>query len=149
VRGKKVYWRHRSFYGSRPLDRPLWYALNQCGGRTAWAEGFAAWAHYVAEEKAGKALHEPHVASVVESLRVALASQGWLADTPRAAASLAEPETVSDLSDGASSASSAGTAGIEPMPDVEMVYAPAEDDQETAPDAYDANTDPILRRELF
>lgn len=34
------------------------------------------------------------------------------------------------------------------MPDVEMVYAPAEDDQETAPDAYDANTDPILRREL-
>lgn len=89
------------------------------------------------------------MASVVESLRVALASQGWLADTPRAAASLAEPETVSDLSDGASSASSAGTAGIEPMPDVEMVYAPAEDDQETAPDAYDANTDPILRRELF
>jgi hypothetical protein len=26
----------------RPLDRPLWYALHQCGGRAAWAEGFAA-----------------------------------------------------------------------------------------------------------
>ena len=25
----------------RPLDRPLWYALNQCGGRAYWAEAVA------------------------------------------------------------------------------------------------------------
>ena len=25
----------------RPLDRPLWYALNQCGGRASWAEAVA------------------------------------------------------------------------------------------------------------
>ena len=49
------------FLWLRPLDRSLWYALNQCGGRAAWAEGFAAWAHYAAEEKAKKALAEPHI----------------------------------------------------------------------------------------
>ena len=46
------------FLWLRPLDRPLWYALNQCGGRAAWAEGFAPWAHYMAEEKEGKILSE-------------------------------------------------------------------------------------------
>ena len=68
------------FLWLRPLDRPLWYALNQCGGNTAWAEGLAAWAHYAAEEKAGKSLDKPHIAKAVHSLREALAEQGWLID---------------------------------------------------------------------
>jgi hypothetical protein len=66
------------FLWLRPLDRPLWYALSQCGGRTAWAEGFAAWAQYAAEEKAGKALSEPHLTQAVTALREALSAQGWL-----------------------------------------------------------------------
>jgi hypothetical protein len=70
------------FLWLRPLDRSLWYALHHCGGRAAWAEGFAAWAHYTAEEKAGKALLEPHVALAVASLREALNAQGWLTDKP-------------------------------------------------------------------
>ncbi len=37
------------FLWLRPVDRPLWYALSQCGGRTAWAESLAAWTHYQAE----------------------------------------------------------------------------------------------------
>ena len=65
----------------RPLDRPLWYALNQCGGRTGWAEALAPWAHYAAEEKAGKALTEPQVHAAVLSLRAALDAQGWLCST--------------------------------------------------------------------
>ena len=68
------------FLWLRPLDRPLWYALNQCGGNTAWAEGLAAWAHYAAEEKAGTSLNKPHIAKAVHSLREALAEQGWLID---------------------------------------------------------------------
>ena len=68
------------FLWLRPLDRPLWYALNQCGGNTAWAEGLAAWAHYAAEEKAGNSLNKPHIAKAVHSLREALAEQGWLID---------------------------------------------------------------------
>ena len=70
------------FIWLRPLDRSLWYALHQCGGRAAWAEGFAAWAHYAAEEKAGKALSDPHVAPAVASLRDSLNAQGWLTDKP-------------------------------------------------------------------
>lgn len=42
------------FLWLRPLDRALWYALNQCGGRTAWVESLAPWAHYKAEEQAGR-----------------------------------------------------------------------------------------------
>lgn len=30
------------FLWLRPLDRPLWYALNQCGGRAAWGRRFCA-----------------------------------------------------------------------------------------------------------
>lgn len=67
----------------RPLDRPLWYALNQCGGRTGWAEALASWAHYAAEEKAGKALSEPQVQVAVSSLRAALDAQGWLVNTTK------------------------------------------------------------------
>ena len=66
------------FLWLRPMDRPLWYALNQCGGRAAWAEGFAPWAHYMAEEWAGKALAVPCLDEAVASLRDALDSQGWL-----------------------------------------------------------------------
>jgi len=103
------------FLWLRPLDRPLWYALNQCGGRVAWAEGFAAWAHYVAEGKAGKALHEPHVAPAVVSLRDALAGQGWLADTSRVViVPQSEPETAPNS--GESPAPVSSNAEIEPMP---------------------------------
>ena len=70
------------FIWVRPVDRPLWYALNQCGGRTAWAEGFAAWAHYAAEEKAGKTSREMRTAHAVARLRATLAAQGWLTDMP-------------------------------------------------------------------
>lgn len=68
------------FLWLRPLDRPLWYALNQCGGRAAWAEGFAPWAHYTAEEKERKTLTKPHVAPAVASFREALTAQGWLTE---------------------------------------------------------------------
>ncbi len=67
------------FLWLRPLDRPLWYALNQCGGRAAWAEAFASWAHYSAEEKAGHAVLEASTAHAVQRLKDTLATQGWLA----------------------------------------------------------------------
>ena len=66
------------FIWLRPLDRPLWYALNQCGGRAAWTEALAAWAHFQAEEHAGKTLSAPHIDAAVESLKNSLESQGWL-----------------------------------------------------------------------
>ena len=123
------------FLWLRPLDRPLWYALNQCGGRAAWAEGFASWAHYMAEEKAKQALQEPHILPAIASLRDSLSSQGWFPDTARA---IFVPQDHSNV--GTSSVSS---AEIEPVPD--MVYAQAEDD----PEEYDANEDEQLALEQF
>ena len=71
------------FLWLRPLDRPLWYALNQCGGRAAWAEGFAAWAHYAAEEKAGETLREARMTHAVARIKDSLAEQGWLTEMPK------------------------------------------------------------------
>lgn len=121
------------FLWLRPLDRPLWYALNQCGGRAAWAEGFAPWAHYTAEEREGKALAEPHVAPAVASIREALSAQGWLTEifVPPA-----ESANTKSSPDGSTQASSP----IESPPD--MVVADAEDDPE-----YDANEDPSLAQQ--
>lgn len=65
------------FLWLRPMDRPLWYALNQCGGRVAWAESLAPWAHFQAEELTKSALSEANVKAAVSSLEKSLASQGW------------------------------------------------------------------------
>lgn len=126
------------FLWLRPLDRPLWYALNQCGGRAAWAEGFAAWAHYQAEEKAGKALPEPHVQPAVASLRQSLAAQGWLTEifVPPM------PETTQAPTAAETSTLDTEFSPVEPPPDV--VLAEAEDDPE-----YDANGDENLADEYF
>ena len=125
------------FLWLRPLDRPLWYALNQCGGRAAWAEGFAPWAHYQAEEKAGKALSEPHVRPAVASLRQALAAQGWLTEiyVPPM------PEMVPTAAAAETSTLDTEFSSVEP-PDV--VLADAEDNPE-----YDANEDEKLADEYF
>lgn len=109
------------FIWLRPLDRPLWYALNQCGGRAAWVEGFAAWAHYAAEERAGKTLFEPHLDHAVIRLRDSLAAQGWLAATQRISPS-------------------------SPQMDADVVFAEPEETQGDEED-YDANKDESLLAE--
>lgn len=126
------------FIWLRPLDRPLWYALNQCGGRAAWAEGIAAWAHYMAEEKTGKTYGRPKVDAAVVSLREALSSQGWFAESGsetdgKAANHPGTTDTTVPAKGGEGSE-------IEPMPD--LVLYEAEDDPE-----YDANSDPNLANE--
>lgn len=131
------------FLWLRPLDRPLWYSLNQCGGRAAWAEGFAPWAHYTAEEKEGKALPEPRVAPAVASLKQALAAQGWLTEIfvppmPE------QPSTQSATSESSSVDATDTPSLIEPPPNPDMVFAAAEDDPE-----YDANEDGTLADEYF
>ena len=66
------------FLWLRPIDRPLWYALNQCGGRVAWSEAAAAWSHYQAEVQEQNSLSEPHIYKAVTSLEEDLEHQGWL-----------------------------------------------------------------------
>ena len=121
------------FLWLRPMDRPLWYALNQCGGRAAWAEGFAAWAHYMAEEQEGKALTEPHVAPAVASLREARSAQGWLTEI------FVPPADAAETSN-----SEAETSPIESPPDADVVLCPPEENPE-----YDANEDEHLADEYY
>ena len=130
------------FLWLRPMDRPLWYALNQCGGRAAWAEGFAAWAHYMAEEQEGKALTEPHVAPAVASLREALSAQGWLTEIfvpPMPETIPVPPADAAETSNSEAEASS-----IESPPDADVVLCPPEENPE-----YDANEDEHLADEYY
>ncbi len=62
----------------RPIDRPLWYALHQCGGQVAWSEALAPWLHYNAEERAEKTLDDFSWEDAHLFMENTLASQGWL-----------------------------------------------------------------------
>ena len=130
------------FLWLRPMDRPLWYALNQCGGRAAWAEGFAAWAHYTAEEQEGKALTEPHVAPAVASLKEALSAQGWL--TEIFVPPMPETIPVPPAAAAETSNSETETSSIESPPDADVVLCPPEENPE-----YDANEDEHLADEYY
>ena len=130
------------FLWLRPMDRLLWYALNQCGGRAAWAEGFAAWAHYTAEEQEGKALTEPHVAPAVASLKEALSAQGWLTEIFVPPMPETIPVPPADAAE--TSNSETETSSIESPPDADMVLCPPEENPE-----YDANEDEHLADEYY
>ena len=130
------------FLWLRPMDRPLWYTLNQCGGRAAWAEGFAAWAHYTAEEQEGKALTEPHVAPAVASLKEALSAQGWLTEIFVPPMPETIPVPPADAAE--TSNSETETPSIESPPDADVVLCPPEENPE-----YDANEDEHLADEYY
>lgn len=66
------------FIWLRPMDRTLWYTLNQIGGRTSWVEASGPWAHYLAEESLQEALTQPEIHEAVDGLIESLMSQGWL-----------------------------------------------------------------------
>ena len=68
------------FLWLRPIDRPLWYALNQCGGKAAWIEALAPWVHYVAEEEKGTPITSTGATEIlcVNRLRDTLDEQGWI-----------------------------------------------------------------------
>ena len=120
----------------------LWYTLNQCGGRAAWAEGFAAWAHYTAEEQEGKALTEPHVAPAVASLKEALSAQGWLTEIFVPPMPETIPVPPADAAE--TSNSETETPSIESPPDADVVLCPPEENPE-----YDANEDEHLADEYY
>ncbi len=56
------------FLWLRPMDRPLWYTLNQCGGRAAWPRALRH-GRTIQQKTEGKALTEPHVAPAVADLQ--------------------------------------------------------------------------------
>lgn len=67
------------FIWLRPVNRTLWYALNQMGGRESWIEASGPWAHFHTERIAETAMHEPEIQNAVIGLKESLIQKGWLA----------------------------------------------------------------------
>ncbi|TNF70079.1 MAG: hypothetical protein EP298_00610 [Gammaproteobacteria bacterium] len=61
-----------SFLWLKPLDRELWYVLNNVGRRAVYAEAGAVHAHWLAESRLKKAITYPMVANAVTALQGAL-----------------------------------------------------------------------------
>ena len=72
----------------KPVNRPLFYLLNNYGRRTAWVEACGALTHYRAEEGlaqqmpdfCGCDLEQPCVEEAVRGLAQALYDEGWIAE---------------------------------------------------------------------
>lgn len=68
----------QEFIWLRPVDRTLWYTLNQVGGRTAWSEAAGPWSHYYYEDALGESIPEPEVGDALVGLKTELYHEGWL-----------------------------------------------------------------------
>ncbi|MBO9428659.1 hypothetical protein [Sulfitobacter sp. R18_1] len=62
----------------KPMDRVLWYALNNCGRMSFHTEGAGAVSHFHAENILGDKLVEPHVDQAVDGLIDYVENQGLM-----------------------------------------------------------------------
>jgi intracellular multiplication protein IcmP len=69
------------FIWVKPVDRELWYVLNNVGRKTFGAEGGGAFAHFQVETGLARPLGSPDVDSAVDGLKSALTTEGWLKST--------------------------------------------------------------------
>lgn len=60
------------FLWLRPVNRTLWYTLNNLGRRVAFCEVAGIHAHYLAETIANRALEQPYVEKAVDALEKSL-----------------------------------------------------------------------------
>ncbi|MDF3055212.1 MAG: icmP [Gammaproteobacteria bacterium] len=60
------------FLWLKPIDRKLWYMLNNVGRRTAFAEVAGPYAHWLAEKKWGAPLRSPMLDEAVKALAIAV-----------------------------------------------------------------------------
>lgn len=66
------------FVWLRPVDRTLWYSLNQMGGRAGWAEALGVWAHYQLEELVRNPVSIPDLELAIDGLEQELIATGFL-----------------------------------------------------------------------
>jgi hypothetical protein len=71
------------FIWLRPVNRSLWYTLNQMGGREAWSEAEASWAHYESERLVEQPLGQPEIETAITGLYNSLVGKGWIAKTKK------------------------------------------------------------------
>jgi hypothetical protein len=73
------------FIWLKPIDRNLYFALNNMGRRTGWPESAGAAAHLSAEEVMEGPIFEPYVEKAVDALEKSLRKDGWLPPIPKVA----------------------------------------------------------------
>ncbi|MGD9369234.1 MAG: hypothetical protein PVH87_26235 [Desulfobacteraceae bacterium] len=66
------------FIWLRPIERTLWYALNQCGRRVSWPEAAGVRAHIQVEAEKAHLINAPEVEGAVLSLEQSLVEAGYL-----------------------------------------------------------------------
>jgi intracellular multiplication protein IcmP len=71
------------FLWLKPLDRRLWYVLNNVGRQTAFVENAGPYAHWLAEKKVGKALKTPMVKEAVNGMEQAIDETLYIAEGER------------------------------------------------------------------
>lgn len=71
------------FLWLKPLDRRLWYVLNNVGRQTAFVESAGPYAHWLAEKKVGKALKTPMVKEAVNGMEYAIDETLYIAEGDR------------------------------------------------------------------
>ncbi len=70
------------FVWLRAMDRTLWYALNQYGGRRPWVEATGVWAHFEAEQTLDQALLEPEILDAADWVAHEIYQDGWTDRSP-------------------------------------------------------------------
>jgi len=60
------------FLWLKPIDRRLWYVLNNVGRQTPWCEAAGVFAHWIAEKEIGRGLRIPMVEEATNALELAL-----------------------------------------------------------------------------
>ncbi len=66
------------FIWLRPINRPLFYAINQEGGREAWLEASGVWNHMLVEDMLKKTVTQPQVDQAIGGIITHLQEDGWL-----------------------------------------------------------------------
>ena len=84
------------FMWLRAVDRTMWYALNQLGGRRPWVEATGVWAHYECEEEIEQAILDPEIQDAVDWIVDEIRHEGWLDDPAESTSS--DPGTVEEES---------------------------------------------------
>lgn len=65
----------------RPVDRTMFYTLNQVGGRRPWAESIGPWHHFIYEEMAKQPIIQPSMLSAIDDFAREIAELGYLDET--------------------------------------------------------------------
>jgi len=66
------------FIWLRPMDRQMFYTLNQVGGRRPWSESIGPWVHYDYERMAKQPIYEMFMEEAVNDLAAEIAGLGFL-----------------------------------------------------------------------